>query len=133
MPEGRSARFRGLFRPAPLKMDVSHSATMTGSIKNVVVVAMITVGMLVFRFATRHCRPFLVERWARDNGFRILECELRRVMKGPFTWKFSSRAQYVCHVRVRDLNNRERSAWLRCTDVGIFNDDKTEVVWETEA
>jgi hypothetical protein len=105
---------------------------MTISVTQVVFVAVLITGGLVVLFTTRHRQPFLVQRWARDNGFRILECQMRTVMKGPFTWKVSGRGQYVCHVRVRDSDNRERSAWLRCTDVGILNDDKTEVMWETK-
>jgi len=106
---------------------------MTVSATQIVVFAALAAGGAVIHFATRHRQPFLVQSWVRENGFRVLECESRRVMKGPFTRKVAGRGQYVCHLRVRDSDNRERSAWVRCTDVGIFNDDKTEVVWETEA
>lgn len=118
--------------PGVAALDVRHQKIMTNSGTQVAIFAVLVVSSLIAHFATRYRQPFLVQRWARDNGFRILECELRRVRKGPFTWKVSGRGQCVCRVRVRDLDNRERSAWLRCTDVGISNDDKTEVVWETE-
>lgn len=104
---------------------------MTISVTHVVVAAVFILGVPAVQFALRHRQPFLVQRWARDKGFRILECEVRSTMKGPFTGK-TGRGQYVCHVRVRDSENRERSAWLRCTDVSIFTSDKTEVVWDTE-
>ena len=88
------------------------------------------IGYLVRRFSSP---PFLVQRWAKDNGFRILHSEFRYFFKGPFTRTISHRGREVYHVRVRDSEGRERSCWLRCTEVGIFTGDKTEVMWETEA
>ncbi len=92
-----------------------------------VTMAVAAVVYLIKRFSGP---PFLVRRWANDHGFRILHSEIRYFCKGPFTWKLSHRGQEVYHVRVRDQDGRERSAWLRCTSVSFVTDDKTEVVWE---
>ena len=77
--------------------------------------------------------PFLVQRWANDNGFRIVRAEYRRFFKGPFTWKLLGRFEWVYYVRIRELDGRERSAWLRCTDISVLADAKTEVVWEYDS
>jgi|SRR4051812_3793760 hypothetical protein len=84
----------------------------------------------IVHFATRHRVPFPVERWARDKAFTIIRCELRRFNEGPFTGKVIPRRQYVCYVRVRDLQNRERSAWVRCTNVSLSNSETAEVIWD---
>src|ERR1017187_3695564 len=100
------------------------SATEVFVIGSVLVFSLIVY--LVKRFSDP---PFLVQRWAKDNGFRIVHSQYRYFFKGPFTWKISHRGREVYRVRVRDSEGRERSCWLRCTDVGIFTGDKTEVMW----
>jgi hypothetical protein len=72
----------------------------------------------------------LLNRWAQDNGFQILDSGVALFSAGPFTWT-SSRNQIVYFVRVRDRNGTERSGWVRCGGFwsGIFS-DKTEVRWK---
>jgi hypothetical protein len=72
----------------------------------------------------------LLNRWAHDNGFQILQSEIRTLCAGPFTWT-SSRNQIVYFVRVRDKEGGEHSGWVRCGNFwsGIFS-DKTEVKWK---
>jgi len=74
----------------------------------------------------------LVERWAKNNGFQILQSEIRPWCAGPFTWR-SSRGQIVYFVRVLDTEGKERSGWVQC---GSFwcgvSSDKTEVRWRNQ-
>jgi len=91
------------------------------------------IGLIAY-FAVRSSGPSVsVQRWANDNGFRILHSEVRCLFKGPFTWKISHHGQAVYHIRVRDLQGRERSGWLRCMNISLFEDDKTEVIWEDQS
>jgi hypothetical protein len=99
----------------------------------VLLVGATVLALLVMVLDKRYSgRPFLVERWAKENGYRIVQSEFCPFSKGPFAWKTSRRGWEVYHIRVQDQQDQERSCWLRCLDVGIFNDEKTEVVWETE-
>jgi hypothetical protein len=72
----------------------------------------------------------LLEQWAADNGFEILEREYRTFRRGPFFWT-SSKNQAVYHVKVRDREGNVRSGWVRCGGwfLGLLS-DQTEVRWE---
>ena len=74
----------------------------------------------------------LLERWAKENGYEIVDRRYRHLLKGPFFWT-SSRGQAVYHVTVRDRQGHTRSGWLRCGSWwgGMFS-DKTEVRWEPD-
>ena len=72
----------------------------------------------------------VLENWARENNFDILEREQRLWFKGPFFWT-TSRGQTVYHVTVRDNNGAVRSGWVRCGGwfLGLMS-DHAEVRWE---
>ena len=55
----------------------------------------------------------LLERWADENGYEILESEYRNLFKGPFFF-WSSEDQTVYRVKVRDREGQVRSGWVRC-------------------
>ena len=86
-------------------------------------------GVLIWHFTRAHS---LLESWARENGYELLESSYRNVIKGPFFWT-SSRGQVVYRITVRDARGRTRSGWLRCGGwwAGLFS-DKTEVRWDSE-
>jgi hypothetical protein len=105
---------------------------MTISGTQVLVLGALAVATVVVQYFAKRFSgpPFLVQRWAKDNGFRILRCDPRYYWKGPFTWTVSIGRRHVYYVSVHDSEGRERFAWLRCTDGGLFSGDKTEVIWE---
>jgi hypothetical protein len=72
----------------------------------------------------------LLERWADDNRYQIVESSYRHLLRGPFFWT-SSKGQTVYRVTVRDAKGVERSGWVRCGSwwTGLFS-DKVEVRWE---
>ena len=72
----------------------------------------------------------ILENWADQNGYQILERDYRNFFKGPFFW-VCSRQQTVYHVKVRDREGRVRSGWVRCGGwfTGLWS-DKAEVRWE---
>ena len=55
----------------------------------------------------------LLDQWAADNNYRILESDRRYLRKGPFTWS-SSQSQIIYHVTVQDPSGNTRHAWVRC-------------------
>lgn len=52
------------------------------------------------------------QRWADDNGYRVVSGEYRTFFEGPFFWRSNDR-QIVQRITVRDQAGRERSGYLR--------------------
>src|SRR5581483_1656083 len=99
--------------------------------------ALIFIFMAVFLFG---CLAWHVSRsrsvlqdWARDHAFEIIDREERIFMKGPFFWT-SSRGQVVFYVTVRDSEGHFRKGWVRCGSFfsGLFS-DRAEVRWDDYA
>ena len=75
----------------------------------------------------------ILRKWASESGFQILSCENRYLIgTGPFKWWTNSRNQIIYHVRVRDREGRERSAWVRCGSYlgGVVFSNQVEVRWD---
>ena len=75
----------------------------------------------------------LLERWAEENGFTIVDRRLRHLFRGPFTWT-TAEGQTVYRVTVVDSSGRERSGWVRCGSFafGLLS-DKVCVRWDEPA
>jgi len=94
---------------------------------SVLVLGVLAIASLFWRFTRSKS---IVEKWAEQNGYEILESDYRMLARGPFFWR-SSEEQAVYHVKVRDGEGRIRTGWVRCGGwfLGLFS-DKTEVKWE---
>src|SRR5262245_8247254 len=92
--------------------------------------AAVAVILIVFHFTRSDS---LLQRWAKQNGFRIVREEYCWFSKGPFFWT-SSRGQTVYYVTVEDKDGVRRNGWVRCGGLflGLFS-DKVEVRWDDEA
>ncbi|MDB6026349.1 MAG: hypothetical protein JWM68_2572 [Verrucomicrobiales bacterium] len=102
---------------------------MTFSIIDMVFVALaIAASVGIYLYRRFSAPPFLLQRWAKDQAFRILHSEYRYFSQGPFTWRLSHRGVSVYYVRVRDLEGLERCGWVRCSS--CWGTDKTEVHWD---
>lgn len=55
----------------------------------------------------------LLDAWAEENGFEILERHRSWVARGPFFWT-TSEGQTVQRIVARDRAGRVRSGWARC-------------------
>lgn len=55
----------------------------------------------------------VLTRWAAGNGYRIIKCEHRKVLKGPYLFT-SSNNQMIYHITVEDAYGNIRRAWVRC-------------------
>ena len=75
----------------------------------------------------------LLERWAEENGFTIVERRLRHLFRAPFTWT-TAEGQTVYRVTVVDSSGRERRGWVRCGSFtfGLLS-DKVRVRWDEPA
>ena len=87
--------------------------------------------MIAFTFQA--CRTFLriaaiLPRWAKENGYRIVEAETRIFFQGPFP---KNRYSQVYFVTVEDQQQRQRKGWIRLGWwYGVGFQEKIEVRWE---
>jgi hypothetical protein len=54
----------------------------------------------------------ILQKWASENGYHLLDYEYRTLLKGPFFW--SSRAQVVYRVTVLDQQGNKCKGWVKC-------------------
>lgn len=91
-----------------------------------IVVAMLGV-MLNWQYSRSRS---MLEGWAKQNEYELLNSDYRYLRKGPFTWT-SSKNQTVYYVTVRDKQNRVRSGWVCCGGWwrGLYA-NRAEVRWD---
>jgi hypothetical protein len=72
----------------------------------------------------------LLQQWADQNGYRLIEQEYRTFLRGPF-FMTTSKGQTVYYVTVEDKEGRRRKGWVRCGGwfLGLFSDN-VEVLWD---
>jgi hypothetical protein len=82
-----------------------------------------------FRSRTKRAMP-IIERWAEQNGFRIVRLERRVYRAGPFTL-FRTNVQLVFRVAVRDWEKQVRTGWLLVGNfiIGMLTDE-VSVRWD---
>jgi len=75
----------------------------------------------------------LLERWAEEHGYRILDREYRTLRRGPFFWT-TSKGQTVYRVTVEDKAGYARTGWVRCGGwwLGLLS-DHVEARWDEGA
>ena len=89
----------------------------------VIVIAVITVSQRGRRSAD------IIEGWASENKFTVLEQAPRGVMQGPLLW--AGKNQTVYRITVKDRQGRRRSGWVRCGGFWTgLNSDKVAVIWD---
>ncbi|CAB1065486.1 hypothetical protein D1BOALGB6SA_10283 [Olavius sp. associated proteobacterium Delta 1] len=55
----------------------------------------------------------VVEDWAKKEGYKIINSELRWVKTGPFFWSWTSRHQRVFLVTLETDDGKHSKAWIR--------------------
>lgn len=103
--------------------------TQTDIVPLLFAVFVITLVILAWAWHFSRSRSIL-QKWADDNGYQLLQAEYRWFRKGPFFWR-ASRDQVVYYVTVRDQLGRERRGWVRCGSwlLGMFS-NRADVRWE---
>ena len=101
-----------------------------GSILLVVAFAAFAIFMIAWHFSRSRS---LLEHWADENGYRIVESSYRNFVRGPFFWT-TSKGQTVYRVTIEDRGGRVRSGWVRCGGwwLGLLS-DRVQVRWDDEA
>ena len=70
----------------------------------------------------------VVEEWAQECGFTLLEADYACPFSVPFRWMYF-RNEAVYRVTVADQRGRRRRGFVRC---GTWWRDETEVRWDDE-
>lgn len=72
----------------------------------------------------------LLQRWAEQNGYRLIDREYRTFLRGPF-FLTTAKGQTVYYVTVEDCEGRRRKGWVRCGGwfLGLLSDN-VEVLWD---
>jgi hypothetical protein len=93
----------------------------------VVIFALSAYAVGTYRHAAR-----LLDQWAADNNYRIIESDRRYLRKGPFTWT-SSQSQIIYRVTVQDPIGNIRHGWVRCGSylLGAWQ-NAMDVRWEDQ-
>ncbi|HST05175.1 MAG TPA: hypothetical protein VLQ48_10605 [Chloroflexia bacterium] len=97
-------------------------------------VLIIGVVFALFAYARgtyRHA-AHLLDQWASDNQYRIIESDRRYLRKGPFTW-ISSQNQIIYRVTVQGPSGNIRHGWVRCGSylLGAWQ-NTVDVRWEDQ-
>ena len=72
------------------------------------------IGMTIW---TRGRVENMLNRWASDEGYEVLESKNCWLLRGPFSWTTSD-GQRVYRVVVRTPEGRIRQGWVRCGSFG---------------
>lgn len=73
----------------------------------------------------------LIDRWAREHNYQLIERTYLWFSRGPFFWR-SSKGQTVYYVTLLDDQGNMRRAWVRCGGwfLGLWS-DKIAVEWDS--
>ena len=95
-----------------------------------VMVIVISVPVFLIWHYTRAAS--ILERWAAQNGYRIIEREIRPIRRGPYFFT-TGRSQAVYRVTVEDREGGIRRGYVRCGGwfLGMFS-DHADVRWDPE-
>ena len=91
----------------------------------------VTIGFVALWLSRARSKKIL-NQWAERNEIELLSSEQGFLAFGPFKWWTTSRNQTIFHLRVRDRDGLERSAWARCGSHfgGVFFSDEIEIQWD---
>ena len=92
------------------------------------IVALMIASLWLFRKRSKT----ILENWAKENKVEIISSKQEFLETGPFKWWTNSRNQTIYHLRVRERDGLERSAWARCGSYfgGVVFSDEIEVRWD---
>lgn len=85
------------------------------------------VAMMAFHFSRA---TSILEQWAEENGYEILDRERRLMWFGPFWWR-KGKGQEVYYVTIRTPEGQVRRGWVRCGGwfLGILSNEAV-VEWD---
>ena|SRR5947207_4805601 len=96
-----------------------------------IVIIVLIVGLpIVYVIGIYRRTGRMLSRWATRNGYRIIESERRKILKGPFFWS-SSNNQIIYRVTIQDAYGNIYRGWVRCGNYfwGAWTDE-LDVRWD---
>jgi hypothetical protein len=89
--------------------------------------AVVVILVFVWHFGRSNS---LLQKWAAQNGYKIVGQEYRTFFRGPFFWT-TTKGQTVYYVTVEDAAGNRRAGWVRCGGwwFGMMS-DAVEVRWD---
>lgn len=94
----------------------------------IAVVIVVVVAVMTSEWRGRRSAD-LIDGWASENKFTIVEKAPRGFMQGPRLW--AGKNQTVYRITVKDRQGRRRSGWIRCGGFWTgLNSDKVAVIWD---
>lgn len=98
-----------------------------GAVLLVFVVVAVGVASIVWHFWRSRS---ILQGWADENGFRLIESRYRWIARGPFFWT-TSKSQAVYRITVEDAQGQRRTGWARCgTWLGGLWSRRVDVRWD---
>jgi hypothetical protein len=72
----------------------------------------------------------LIDQWATDNGYELVDAQPRNFLRGPFFLR-SSEGQSVYYITIRDQFGMTRYGWVRCGGwwLGLLS-NSVKVKWD---
>jgi hypothetical protein len=105
-------------------------APILASLVCVLFIAGIPVLLIVYVIGMYRRADNLLSSWAARNGYRIIESERRKILKGPF-FLTSSNNQIVYRVTVQDTYGNVHRGWVRCGSYNLGSwTDEVAVRWD---
>lgn len=90
--------------------------------------------VLASLFSRANRKQYLIQQWAAKQGLRLIECDERRIARGPYFWT-TLIGQAVYRIVVEFPDRHIASGWVRCGSwawfLGVFSYE-AEVRWDAE-
>ncbi len=92
-----------------------------------ILLIIVTIAALILKTSRSQS---LLDQWAQQNGFRIVNSERRMLMRGPM-FLTTTKGQEVYYVTVEDQAGKVRSGYVRCGGkmLGMLSDN-VDVRWD---
>ena len=96
----------------------------------IVILAAVITFVVVMIFWTLTRSQTILDQWADQNEFEILDADFRWFWRGPFFWR-CSKGQTVYRITITDSDGEIRQGWVRCGSfwLGIWT-DRADVKWD---
>jgi hypothetical protein len=100
---------------------------------NTALAIFIVAGMVVFTFLLSQLVAwYRLSRWARREGFRLVDFRSAFFWQGPRAWQ-RTRAKQDYHVVVEGPSGRRRSGWVMRTETWLgFGPTEYKVEWDAD-
>ena len=85
-----------------------------------------------FWYFSWHSGPEALRRWAKEDGYRIVNHERRTYRRGPFRWR-SSGYQIVYRIEVQDRHGTMKSGWVRIGRYWWPDPNPIDMSWDKPA